>query len=614
MISLPVQGNLDSQGNATLSSAVEGSTTIISIITEGTMVEKDQVVCELDSSALREKAKQQEITVTQADSAMAQANEKLQITKTQNESDIAAAELKLSLAELDLKKYKDGEYLQSRKEMEGNVKIADEELVRAQENFEFSKLQVKKGYRTLNELEANRIAKQKAALAVQGAKEKLRVLTDYDYQRKITELEANFKELGRELERVKLKSASAETQALKDYEAQKLTSAVEHEKLDRLNKQIQACTMRAPQAGQVVYANMQSSSSFRSSGEQIEQGATVRERQAIINLPDLNQMKVDCRIHESLIGNIRVGLPTRISISSMNDHQFKGVVAHVSSVPMTGRWPNMDLREYETEIKLIDAPEVIRQLRPGLTAMVDIMVDNRENVLQVPVQAVLAIADKQIAYVLTDKGPEKRELIVGQSNQSMVEVKEGVKEGEQVILNARSQFPDEIAQLEAELNTEKNKRTASEKIPEATAPALDSDSPGATAGGPGGGSGGTNGGGAPGSSGRGPGGGRGGFDPSAIFDRQDANKDGKLSKDEASERMRENFDQMDTDKDGAVSKEEFTQGMSQFRRGGGGAGGPGGGEGAPRGEGERGPRGGGDGGGRPEGGNGRPAGGPPRSE
>ena len=582
MISLPVQGNLDSQGNATLSSGVEGTTTIISIIPEGTMVEKDQVVCELDSSALREKAKQQEITVTQADSAMAQANEKLQITKTQNESDIAAAELKLQLADLDLKKYKEGEYLQLQKEARGNEEIANEELVRAKENYDFTKVQVKKGYRTQNEMEANRIAWEQAKLKLQGATEKRRVLEKFDKIRKETELEANAKELARELERVKLKATSAQTQAEKDYEAQRLTSGVEHEKLDRLNKQIAACTMRAPQAGQVVYANMQSSNSFRSSGEQIEQGSTVRERQAIINLPDLNQMKVDCRIHESLIGNIRVGLPAKITISSFPDHIFKGVVAQVSSVPMTGRWPNTDLREYETEIKLMDSPELIRKLRPGLTAQVEIMVDSRQDVLQVPVQAVLAIADKQIGYVLTAKGPERRDLLVGQSNQSTVEIKEGVKEGEQVILNARSQFPEEIALLEAQLNADKAKRTSTEKMPEIPAapagapsaaptgaPGAGGPPAGATAGGPGG-------------SGRGPGGPGGGFDRSAFFTAMDKNSDGKVTEDEVDERAKERFPTWDQNKDGAVTKEEF---LAAPR--GGGPGGPGGAGGGGR---ERGAR------------------------
>lgn len=597
MISLPVQGNLDSQGNAVLSSAVEGTTTIISIVPEGTIVEKDQVVCELDSSALREKAKQQEITVTQADSAMAQANEKLQITKTQNESDIAAAQLKLDLALLDLEKYRDGEFKQQQKEMKGNEAIASEELVRAKENYDFTKTQVKKGYRTQNEMEANRIAWEQAKLKLQGATEKLHLLEEYDYKRKITELEANAKELAREVERVKLKAASAQTQAEKDYEAQKLTNGVEHEKLDRLNKQIEACTMKAPQAGQVVYANQQSNS-FRSSGEQIEQGATVRERQAIINLPDLSQMKVDCRIHESLIGNIRIGLPAKITISSFPDHIFQGTVAHVSSVPMTGRWPNTDLREYETEIKLTDGPELIRKLRPGLTAQVEILVDNRKDVLQVPVQAVLAVADKQIGYVLTPSGPERRELLVGQSNQSTVEIKEGVKEGELVILNARSQFPEEIALLEAQLNAEKAKRTASDKGSEIpAAPAAPPVSPGA--GGPPGAMAGAPGGpGAPGAGGppgggRGPGGGN--FDPKARFEAQDANKDGKITEDEASDRMKgERFKSTDANGDGAITLEEYTAAMSRFMGGGGGGGGaPGGARpegGRPEGQGNRPPQ------------------------
>lgn len=578
-------------GNATLSSGVEGTTTIISIIPEGTMVEKDQVVCELDSSALREKAKQQEITVTQADSAMAQANEKLQITKTQNESDIAAAELKLTLAKLDLTKYKEGEYLQLEKEMQGNAEIAKEDLIRAKENYDFTKLQVKKGYRTQNEMEANRIAWAQAKLKLDGAEEKLRVLQKFDKIRNETELEANAKELERELERVKLKAASTLTQVEKDYEAQQLTSGVEHEKLDRLNKQIAACTMRAPQAGQVVYANMQSSNSFRSSGEQIEQGSTVRERQAIINLPDLNNMKVDCRIHESLIGNVRIGRNARITITSFLEHPFKGVVSHVSSVPMTGRWPNTDLREYETEIKLIDDPEMIRKLRPGLTAQVEIIVDNREDVLQIPVQAVQAIADKQIAYVLTPKGPERRDLVVGQSNQSMVEIKDGVKEGELVIMNARSQFPDEIAQLEAQLNAEKAKRASTEKpaempvapMPAPAGPPSGDGPPGGMASG-----GGAPGGGGPG--GRGPGGGAGGgFDRTAFFTGMDKNGDGKLTIDEVDERMKDRFPAMDKDSDGAVTKEEFLSAPRPQR--GGSPGGPGGGEGGR--------------GGRPEGG-GRP--------
>lgn len=71
-------------------------------------------------------------------------------------------------------------------------------------------------------------------------------------------------------------------------------------------------------------------------------------------------------------------------------------------------------------------------------------------------------------------------------------------------------------------------------------------------------------------------GGRGGFDPAAMFERSDANKDGKLTKDELPERMRDRFERLDTDKDGSVTLEEFRANMRAAFGGGGGGRGRGG--------------------------------------
>ena len=155
-VTVSVQGNLDSQSNVTLSSEVEGSTTIIKLVPEGEFVQPGDLVVELDSSELREKANQQEIDLTQARAKLSQAEENLEIQRQQNKSDEAAAELDWKLAILDLDKYRNGEYPQQEKELSGEVALAEEEALRSEEAYEFSRNMVKKGYKTPNEAEADR--------------------------------------------------------------------------------------------------------------------------------------------------------------------------------------------------------------------------------------------------------------------------------------------------------------------------------------------------------------------------------------------------------------------------------------------------------------------------
>ena len=136
----------------------------------------------------------------------------------------------------------------------------------------------------------------------------------------------------------------------------------------------------------------------------IEEGANVRERQRIIKLPDLNHMKVDARIHESKISRVEPGLEVEIQVDALPNVTYHGVLESVSSVPVPGSWPNTDLKEYEAEIRITDEVEKVRELRPGMTAALEIIVQERaEDVLQVPVavrddpcrQAVLVCAHRE---------------------------------------------------------------------------------------------------------------------------------------------------------------------------------------------------------------------------
>lgn len=611
-VSITERGSLDSAANVTLVSKVEGSTTIIRIVDEGTTAKEGEVLVELDSSKLRDSETQQRIVVEQADAALKQAIEKRAIQITQNESDINAANLKKELADLDLEQYELGDFVKEQDELKGKMTLAQEELKRAQETYEFNKGNAKKGYVSQSALEAARISTVQKQFAVEVASKAVEVLTAYTFKRQIAEKKANAKEFGSEVERVKRKASAAMAQADADLSSCKLTAEVEQSKLAKLREQIANCSLKAPQDGEVVYANTGSDRRGGSEQATIMEGAQVRERQAIINLPDFTRMQVNAKVHESRIGFIREGLHCTVRTDANHGEEFNGIIQSVSSVPLSGNWPNRDLKEYATVVRLTDPVEVVRKLKPGLSAEVEIKVDYIPNCLYVPVQTVVTIGAKQFAFPVIDGVLKTQVVKVGKTNDINIEILEGLSEGQDVVMNPRTIASKEIANLEdqARIDEEKQKsEEAKNRKPQVAPPAevqqpggglppASPSGPGSFAGSPGGtggpgglggrrpggpggpGAGGSGGGpgGAPGAGGGQGGGGGGGrtFDPEAMWARNDANSDGKLSGDEIRGRTLENLAQIDTDGDGAVSKDEFLANMAKMRAafGAGGGGGP----------------------------------------
>jgi HlyD family secretion protein len=590
-VSITERGSLDSAANVSLISKVEGSTTIIRIVEEGTTAKEGEVLVELDSSKWRDSETQQRIVVEQAEAALKQKLEALEIQKTQNDSDIAAAELKSELAILDLEQYKEGDYKKDLDGAEGQKTLAEEELKRAEESYQFSKENAKKGYVSQSALEAARISKVQKQFARDVAYKTVEVLTTYINKRQIREKKANAEEFVRELSRVKRKASAAMAQAEANLSAAKLTAEVEKSKLEKLRVQIAACTMRAPQDGEVVYAN--SSSDRRGGGSDaatIAEGAQVRERQNIINLPDFTRMQVNAKVHESRIGFVREGLRCVVRTEANHGEDFNGIIQSVSSVPLSGNWPNRDLKEYATVVRLTDPVEKVRKLKPGLSAEVIIKVDYIPNCLYVPVQAVVTIGSKQYAFPIVNGELKTQEVKVGTTNDINLEIKSGLKEGDDVVMNPRTVASVEIGKLEDLVKIEEEKFKAEEArtrkadvLPSPAGPTGGPRAGGPNAGGQvaGGPEGRGRGPGGPGQ-GAGPGGAPGagapggtGFDPVAMFTKNDQDGDGKLTGTEISDRLRDRLADIDTDGDQSISKDEFMASMAKRRAAGGGGGGGG---------------------------------------
>ena len=108
-------------------------------------------------------------------------------------------------------------------------------------------------------------------------------------------------------------------------------------------------------------------------------------------------------------------------------------------------WLSSDVKVYATKVKIDDS---LPGLKPGMSAEVTITIgDVLEHVLTVPVQAIVGSADlgkHRKCVVMTPQGPQERDIVVGMSNDKMAEIKEGLKEGDDVVLNPRAVLGDKI--------------------------------------------------------------------------------------------------------------------------------------------------------------------------
>ena len=370
-------------------SQVEGSTTIITILAEGTKVKKGDMVCELDSASLRDSLTNQKIATQGAEASF------------QN------AKLTREVAEIAVKEYEEGIFLQDKATCEGEIKLAQSDLARSADRVDWANRMYEKGYVSKAQKISEELNFQKAKFALEQAESKLHVLLEYTKGKTI-------KELRSEVEK-----------ARSDELAKEQTYQLEKTKEAKLVKQIDNCKLYAPGEGIVVYAN-DPQRNFGSTAPQIEEGASVRERQKIFSLPDISRMQVNTKVHESQIDKITPGMKARIRVDAFSETELEGTVLDVAPLPDPTSFFSSDVKVYTTRVK-IDKP--LSGLRPGMNAEVTILVDRKDNVLSVPVQAILEYSGKDHLAVRTPSGFERREVELGATNDKYVEVTKGITAG-----------------------------------------------------------------------------------------------------------------------------------------------------------------------------------------
>ncbi|MFH1419813.1 MAG: HlyD family efflux transporter periplasmic adaptor subunit [Planctomycetota bacterium] len=430
-ISVSEAGTIQALEQDILKNEVDGQTTIRYLIPEGSIVEEGTLLVELDASRLEDELVDQQIRVQNGEASFVRARENLAVVKNQTQSDIAKAELDYQFAQEDVAQYKDGQYPQEVMEAESRITLAKEELERAANKLEWSKRLHGEKYISDNEYEADRLTHNRAKLDHELAVAALELLKNFTSKRKLAELQSNVDQTRMALERVNLKANADIVQADADLKAAEAEFGQQKQKQTKIEQQIANAKIRAPRAGLVVYATS-AKSSWRGNDEPLDEGRSVLLGEELIYLPTADTMMAQVQIHESNLDKVRIGLPVRVTVDAVKGGTYVGRVAKIAPLPNAHSMRmNPDLKLYLTEIN-IDGKH--SELRTGMSCRAEIFIDQHDDALYVPVQAVVRIGHQPMVYVPGSQGPKKRSVEIGLDNNRVVHILSGLEEGEEVLL------------------------------------------------------------------------------------------------------------------------------------------------------------------------------------
>ncbi len=376
-------------GGSSLST--NGSSIILDVLPEGTDVKKGDVLCRLDDSGYEELVRLQQIQVEASRTVSLQ------------------AQLTMEVAETALREYQEGLRLQIVQDFKGQIALAQADLMRAENRLAWTERMQGQGYAAVAQVANDKSTVMKARFALSQLEREYQQFLKFGDKSSVAMLESQVSAA-----RVSL---VAGTESLKLQEG----------RLAHYRQQLENCTIRAPHDGFLIYAHDDDDD------ERIDAGLFVRSRQDLFYLPDLEQLEVHAMLHESIVYRVREGMTAEVQVEARPGETLTGRVVSISWLPLRprGRFRASEVMNFLARVKLDAIPP---GLRIGMSAEVRINLGPRRGVLAVPAEAITVEDGREVCSVATPQGVERREVETLPAQFDLLEVTEGLEEGEEVIL------------------------------------------------------------------------------------------------------------------------------------------------------------------------------------
>ena len=327
----------------------------------------------------------------------------------ETELTLQVAELELLEATAGLESAVNGEASLTIEESRTNLALAERRVQRLRREVESLEPLLERGFITGDELDRSRDELETAEAELAIARRRASVLVEQTHP--VTTRRAELQ--------------LAQRRAQKQTVERRLAAA--RRRVAEIGDLIDRCTIYADGPGLVVYEDFMASSPRR----KVRLGDRVTPSQAIVRVVDVSRMLVDASVPERSVHRVHPGQPVAVRLEAFPDLRLSGRIATVGALARTTFDRQLDGKRFDVVVEL-DPTET--GLRPEMTARVDILVGERQDVVRVPINAVFEESGMTLVNVLRGRRVEGRQVELGEQNQRFVEVVAGVSEGERVML------------------------------------------------------------------------------------------------------------------------------------------------------------------------------------
>jgi RNA polymerase sigma factor (sigma-70 family) len=407
-------GRLESGHLENVLCEVEGETTILRLVPDGSRVKRGDTIAQLDSAKQRDQLIVQQELFGRAEAAAERQRKAVDV------------------AEIALREYVEGIVPQELASLDAAIADANAETAsaarqraRLEDAQKIMKAALdKRGFDGLSpsdvlaqveleeriEYNQRRLEQTKSTQALVGEKKRLFA----NFTRPKTE-----KQLQVEIARAKAELVLADQ-----------TLQLEQTTRKKLEKQIAACLVKSPIEGIVAYSET-------TGRHAIEEGAQVRERQRLVQIVDMaSRLVVITKVEEVNVDRFQTGAPAKITVHAFPGRESTGTVESIAPLPdPIGNFS--DRRKLYSTVIRLDSPAP--ELQRGMTVDVTIPLGKLSDVLIVPKDAIISFdSERRGRMERRDANGEFKEVIVrlGDMNDEWVEIASGLNAGDILRINS----------------------------------------------------------------------------------------------------------------------------------------------------------------------------------